>query len=65
MDENSWFAAGKQIDSPIPELLQIAQINGLIPIIYLQSENIMDIETTISNFENNGVRVIKGLSELD
>lgn len=65
MDENSWFAAGKQIDSPIPELLQIAQINGLIPIIYLQSENIMDIETTISNFENNGVRVIKSLSELD
>lgn len=65
MDDEAWFAAGKQIESPVPELLQIAQINNLTPIIYMKSENIMDIETTISNFENNGVRVIKGLSELD
>ncbi len=65
MDDESWFAAGKQIDSPVPELLQIAKMNSLIPIIYLQSENIMDIETTISNFENSGVRVIKSLEELD
>ena len=65
MDNEAWFAAGKQIDSPVPEILQIAKMNSLIPIIYLQSENIMDIETTISNFENNGIRVIKSLAELD
>lgn len=65
MDENTWFAAGKQIDSPTDELLEVAKQNGLIPVIYLQSQNIMDIENTINNFENNGVRVIKKLEELD
>ena len=65
MDENDWFASGKQIDSPVPELIDTAKQNGLIPILYLQSQNIMDIENTINTFENMGVRVIKSLEELN
>lgn len=64
MDENSWFASGKQIDSPVSELIELAKQNGLIPVIYLESLNIMDIETTIKQFESVGIRVIKSLDEL-
>ena len=65
MDEEDWFASGKQIDSPIKELIDLAKQNGLTPVLYLQSQNIMDIENTIKTFENMGVRVIKNLDELN
>lgn len=65
MDENVWFAAGKQTDSPIEELIGLGKQNGLIPVLYLQSQNIMDIESTTEQFEKKGVRVIKSLDELN
>ncbi len=64
MDGDSWFAAGKQKDSPIPELLNLAKQNNLKPVIYLASQNIMDIDNTIKNFESMGIHVIKKLDEL-
>lgn len=64
MDENIWFASGKQIDSPIDELRDLAQQNGLIPVLYLASQNIMDIEKVIEQFESIGIRVITSLTEL-
>ena len=64
MDGNIWFASGKQIDSPINELTGLAQQNGLIPVLYLKSQNIMDLEKVIEQFESDGVRVIKKLDEL-
>ena len=65
MDDNAWFANGKQKDSPVADLISIAKQNGLIPVIYLQSQNIMDIEATTDKFENLGIHVIKSLDELD
>lgn len=65
MDDDVWFAAGKQIDSPIPELKQIASDNNLTPILYLHSQNIMTPEETIKNFESGGIRVITNLDELN
>lgn len=65
MDGDSWFAAGKQIDSPIKELLDLAKQNNLTPVIYLASQNIMDIDGTITSFESAGIRVVKDLSELN
>lgn len=65
MDESVWFASGKQIDSPIKELIELGQQNDLTPVLYLESQNIMDIETVIEEFESMGVRVIKNLDELD
>ena len=65
MDDNVWFAAGQQIESPINELIDLGKQNGLIPVLYLNSQNIMDIEDTINKFETAGIRVIKSLDELD
>ena len=65
MDGDSWFAAGKQKDSPIQELIGLAKQNELTPVLYLASQNIMDLDNTISNFESMGIRVVKDLSELD
>lgn len=64
MDEENWFAAGKQKDSPIPELLELAKQNDLIPVIYFESQNIMDFENTTKQIESSGVKVIKSLDEL-
>ena len=65
MDGDSWFAAGKQKDSPINELIELSKQNKLTPIIYMASQNIMDIDNTISNFESKGIHVIKDLDELN
>ena len=64
MDNETWFASGKQQTSPVPDMLKLASQNDLIPVIFLESQNIMDIEGTTNMFENDGVRVIKSLDEL-
>ena len=65
MDGESWFAAGKQIDSPIPELKNLAKQNGLTPVLYLASQNIMDFENIVKQFSDDGIRVITKLEELN
>lgn len=64
MEDDSWFAAGKQKDSPIRELIELSKQNDLTPVIYLASENIMDLDNIIAKFEQSGIRVVKSLSEL-
>ena len=64
MDNETWFASGKTKDSPISELKELAQQNELTPVIYLASQNIMDIDNVIKSFESAGIRVIKSLDEL-
>jgi len=64
MDGDSWFASGKQKDSPINELKELATQNDLTPVLYLHSQNIMDIDNIIKNFTDDGIRVIKNLDEL-
>jgi len=64
MDEETWFASKKQRPSPINEMINLARQNGLIPVLYLESQNIMDIEGTSAKFESMGVRVVKNLDEL-
>ena len=65
MDGESWFAAGKQIDSPVPELLGLARQNNLTPVLYLASQNIMDFENIVKQFSDAGIRVITKLEELN
>ena len=65
MDGDSWFATGKQKDSPIPELIELAKQNDLRPVLYLHSKNIMNIDSVIENFESLGITVIKDLDELN
>ena len=65
MDDDTWFASKKQIKSPIPDLLDLAKQNDLTPVLYLESQNIMDLDGTTEKFESAGIRVIKKLEELD
>ncbi len=65
MEGDTWFATGKQKDSPIDELIGLAKQNELTPVLYLHSQNIMDIDSIIKNFESLGITVIKDLDELN
>ena len=65
MDTETWFAAGKQMDSPIPALLEMSKNKSLIPVVYLESTNIMGIDETIQQMTDIGIKVITDLSELD
>ena len=64
MDDDSWFASKKHRESPIPELLELAQQNDLTPVLYLKSQNIMDLPGTTERFESMGIRIITNLDEL-
>ena len=65
MDDDTWFASKKQIKSPISDLLDLAKQNDLTPVLYLESQNIMDLTGTVEKFKSAGIRVVKKLEELD
>lgn len=65
MDEENWFASGKQKPSPVKEMLELAKRNDLTPVIYLESQNIMDMDGTKKKFESLGIRIITKPEELD
>ena len=64
LDDDTWFASKKSIESPISELLDLAKQNDLIPVLVLESQNIMDLPGTCERFESQGIRVVKKLEEL-
>jgi len=64
MDNETWFAAGKQIDSPIPTLQEMAKNNNLIPVIYFESTNIMDFDGTIKQMNDAGIKTVTEVTEL-
>lgn len=57
-DDENWFATGKQIASPIKKLIQIAGERKLSPILYLGTDNIMDIDTLREKWESMGITII-------
>lgn len=65
MDEETWFASGKQKTSPIKEMIELSTQNDLTPVIYLESQNIMDTDNTINRFKSSGIRIITKPEELD
>lgn len=64
LDDETWFAAGKQKDSPVSTMLEIANENGLKPIIYFETTNIMDFEGTVKSLTNKNITVLTSLEEL-
>jgi hypothetical protein len=62
-DEIDWFAPGKQKPSPIAALLE-AKAKGLKPVLYLESENIMDLDKLLPEWKKSGIKVIKKLPDL-
>ena len=64
MDDTNWFSSKRQIESPISEMISLARQNELTPVLYLESQNIMDLPGTIEKIKSMGVRVITSLDEL-
>ena len=64
-DNEAWFAAGKQHNSPVNELLELSKETGLTPVIYFESTNIMDFNGAVQNLTEQGIKVITDLSELN
>lgn len=65
MDDENWFASGKQKPSPVKEMVELSKQNDLTPVIYFESENVMDFENTKKNLASNGIRIITTPDELD
>lgn len=63
-DNESWFAAGKIRKSPVASVVEIAQQYGVQPVLYMASDNIMDIDELRPQWESAGIRVINNLDEL-
>lgn len=63
-DPENWFATGKQIASPITQLIKASAQNGLRPVLYLAQTNIMDLDTCRAEWKKMGVTTITDLSEL-
>lgn len=63
-DKESWFAAGKTRPSPIESVKKSANEHNVQPVLFLASNNIMDIENLIPQWETDGIRVITDLKDL-
>ena len=63
-DNESWFAAGKIRKSPIASVLQVAGTHNVQPILYLGSDNIMDIDELRVQWESSGIHIITNLKDL-
>ena len=64
MDDDNWFASGKQKKSPVNKLIDLSEQYTVSPVIYFETKNILDIEHVITGLEKHGIRVIMDLSEL-
>lgn len=63
-DNENWFAAGKVCESPIIAAKRMAEKYGLVPAIYLQEKNILNIDDLIVQWQKDGLVVITDLSEI-
>lgn len=63
-DNESWFAAGKTRPSPVELVKSVATAHDVEPVLYLESKNIMDIDTLIPQWESDGIHVITDLKDL-
>lgn len=64
VDDENWFASGKSKPSPILAIKSAAEKHNVQPVLYLATENIMDIETLIPQWESDGIRIITETEEL-
>jgi len=63
-DNENWFAAGKTRKSPIKAVLDAAIQHNVHAVLYLGSENIMDIETLRAGWTDDNISVITDLKDL-
>ena len=58
-DEIDWFAAGKQRPSPIVALKKAQSEHNLKPVLYLRSNNIMDLDKKSEEWAADGIIIVK------
>ena len=63
-DDENWFASGKSKPSPVLSVKSVAEQHNIQPVLYLATDNIMDIETLIPKWESDGIRIITETEEL-
>ena len=63
-DDENWFAAGKTRKSPIANVKRIATTHNVQPVLYLATDNIMDIDDLRKTWESDGILVISDLKDL-
>ena len=63
-DQDNWFATGKSCPSPIAIIKSAAKSNNTRPVIYLEAQNIMNLETLIPQWESDGIIVITDINKL-
>jgi len=63
-DNESWFAAGKTRPSPVELVKSVATAHNVKPVLYLESKNIMDIDTLIPQWQSDGIHVVTDLNDL-
>ena len=63
-DELDWFAAGKQKPSPVVALRAAQSENNLRPILYLATDNIMDLDKKSAEWTADGITVVTDKDEL-
>ena len=63
-DAQNWFASGKIRPSPIQEIQAISATENLTPVLYLGSDNIMDLDQLIQTWEQDGILIIRTPSDL-
>ena len=64
-DDIDWFAAGKQKPSPITALKNAQTQYDVTPILFLDNANIMDGDTLIDTWRNDGIMVAQSTDELE
>lgn len=64
IDDDNWFAAGKQIKSPVATMLEMTKDEPITPVIYFESTNILDFDGTVETLRNHGISVITTPTEL-
>jgi hypothetical protein len=61
VDSENWFAAGKVCTAPTLIAKRAAEKYGLVPAIYLEAKNILDIDKLIPQWQEEGIKVITDL----
>ncbi len=64
VDEDNWFAEGKQKRSPISKLLEKTANNDKQAILYLITDNIMSLDDYIKEWEKEGIKIIRSEEEI-
>lgn len=63
-DIDNWFAAGRVCPSPIITIQNMATKHNRTPAIYLATNNIMNLDKLIPEWQSAGITVITDLSEI-